>query len=232
MKEKIISSAIIAVSIVVLGLCIKWGIDDFVNKDRQVTVKGLAEIEVEADQVTWPVQTKVMGNDLPELYSQASTIQQKAKDFFVHNGIKADDIILGAMSVEDLEVNEWNENKKSYRYIVTSNLTITSKDVALVRSLINKQGELLKQGVALVNGYNTTPSYKYVAFIDKKVEMMKEAISNAQKTAEQFAENSHSKLNKIVTADQGQFSIEDASDTAPWLKKIRVVTTVTYSLKD
>ncbi|MDO5447098.1 MAG: SIMPL domain-containing protein [Prevotellaceae bacterium] len=232
MKDKIISSAIIAAGIVVLGLCIKWGIDDFVNKDRQVTVKGLAEVEVEADKATWPVQTKVMGNDLSELYDQASATQKKTKDFFIQNGIKAEDIMLGAMSVEDLEANEWSENKKSYRYIVTSNLTITSKNVALVRTLVNRQGELLKQGIAFANGYNTTPSYEYVAFKDKKAEMMKEAISNAQKTAEQFAENSQSSINKIVKADQGQFSIENASETAPWMKKIRVVTTVTYSLKD
>ena len=62
--------------------------------------------------------------------------------------------------------------------------------------------------------------------------MMQEAIKNAQTTAEQFAENSHSKLNKIVNADQGQFSIENRDEYTPWIKKVRVVTTVTYSLKN
>ena len=55
---------------------------------------------------------------------------------------------------------------------------------------------------------------------------------NAQTTAEQFAENSHSRLNKIVSADQGQFSIENRDEYTPWIKKVRVVTTVTYSLKN
>ena len=62
--------------------------------------------------------------------------------------------------------------------------------------------------------------------------MMQEDIANAETTAQQFAKNSHSKLNKIVSADQGQFSIEDRDINTPYIKKVRVVTTVTYSLKD
>ena len=62
--------------------------------------------------------------------------------------------------------------------------------------------------------------------------MMQEAIKNAEKTAGQFAENSNSKLNKIISADQGQFSIEDRDANTPNIKEIRVVTTITYSLKD
>ena len=45
MKNYIYESAMVAIAIVLLGLCIKWGIDDFANKDRKVTVKGLAERE-------------------------------------------------------------------------------------------------------------------------------------------------------------------------------------------
>ena len=45
--KMIISAAILAVSVVILGLCLKSGIDSFVNRDRQVTVRGLCEKEVE-----------------------------------------------------------------------------------------------------------------------------------------------------------------------------------------
>ena len=65
-----------------------------------------------------------------------------------------------------------------------------------------------------------------------KPKMMSEAIENAQQTAQQFAKNSNSKLNKIVSADQGQFSIDNRDENTPWIKRVRVVTTVTYSLKD
>ena len=62
--------------------------------------------------------------------------------------------------------------------------------------------------------------------------MMTEAIKNAEQTAQQFADNSSSRLNKIVSADQGQFSIDNRDENTPYIKKVHVVTTVTYSLKD
>ncbi|MBO4803580.1 MAG: hypothetical protein J5503_03435, partial [Muribaculaceae bacterium] len=102
-----------------------------------------------------------------------------------------------------------------------------------VRKLIAQQGDLLKVGVAITgDSYDNQIQYEFVAFKEMNPKMMQEAIENAQLTAEQFAKNSHSKLNKIVSADQGQFSIENRDEYTPWIKKVRVVTTVTYSLKN
>ena len=232
-NNRIYEAAIMAIAIVVLGLCIKWGIDDFANKDRKVTVKGLAEKEVEADKVTWPILSKEMGNNLPELYNLIAVKQAKIKKFLVDAGIKETEISVNASKVIDMNADQYSNNTRSYRYIITSIITVTSGNVQLVRSIIARQGELLKQGIAIVGGdYENPTVYEYVSFASMKPKMMEEAISNAEETAQQFAENSHSKLNKIVSADQGQFSIEDRDQNTPWIKKVRVVTTVTYSLKD
>lgn len=233
MKEKIISAAIIAVGIIVLGLCIKGGFDNFTNKDRKVTVKGLAEKEVKADKVTWPIVSKELGNDLPELYMRIGQKQRTIKNFLLANGIKEGEISINAPKVIDLSAEQYSDNNRPYRYNVTLIITVTSNKVDQVRSIIARQGELLKQGVAIVAGdYENPISYEYVSFRKMKPKMMEEAIANAEKTAQQFATNSHSTLNKIVNADQGQFSIDDRDNNTPYIKKVRVVTTVTYSLKD
>ena len=54
-KGWIIEAVIIALGLVVLGSNIQSGINNFVNKDRKVTVKGLSEMEVPANKVTWPI---------------------------------------------------------------------------------------------------------------------------------------------------------------------------------
>lgn len=232
-NNRIYEAAIMAIAIVVLGLCIKWGIDDFANKDRKVTVKGLAEKKVEADKVTWPILSKEMGNNLPELYNLIAVKQAKIKKFLVDAGIKETEITVNASKVIDMNADQYSNNTRPYRYIITSIITVKSGNVKLVRSIIARQGELLKQGIAIVGGdYENPTVYEYVSFASMKPKMMEEAISNAEKTAQQFAENSHSKLNKIVSADQGQFSIDNRDQNTPWIKKVRVVTTVTYSLKD
>jgi len=229
----IISATILAIGIVVLGFSLKSAIDNFSNKDRKVSVKGLAEKEVEADKVTWPIATKELGDDLPELYNSIGRTQQKIKAFLVRNGIKESEIQVNAPTVIDMNAEQYTDNRKPYRYNITSIVTVTSGNVKLVRSIIARQGELLKEGIAVVSGgYENPVKYEYVSFKSMKPQMMQEAIKNAEQTAEQFAENSRSKLNKIVNADQGQFSIDDRDNNTPYIKKVRVVTTVTYSLKD
>lgn len=229
-----LGAALVALSIIVLGLCLKSGIDNFTNKDRKVVVKGLAEREVEADKVTWPIVSKEPGNDLMQLYEKIGATERKIKQFLLSGGITAAEISTSAPQVNDLQARDWGgEQRGAYRYIVTSVLTVTTKNVKKARALMQRQGNLLKEGVAIGGGdYENPIVYEYVAFRSLKPAMMQEAIENAEKTAQQFATNSHSKLNKIVSADQGQFSIDNRDANTPYIKKVRVVTTVTYSLKD
>ena len=122
-----------------------------------------------------------------------------------------------------------------YRYKANCVVTVVSKNVDLVRKLVNKQPELMRQGVTIVgNEYDdeSVVSYEFTALNDIKPEMIAEATKNARKTAERFAEDSESELGKIRTADQGQFSIESRDKNTPWLKNVRIVTTVVYYLKD
>ena len=227
--NRVKEALILAIGLVLMGVSIKWGIDGFTNKDRKVTVKGLAEREVPADKVTWTISTNEMGNDLPSLHEGINQTTGKIKQFLKQYGLTEGEISVNPPSVTDLDANQWSENRKGFRYIINSTVTVTSKKVADVRKAIFKQAELLKQGVAIES---SSANYEYVSFQKMKPEMMEEAIKNAQKTAEQFAENSDSKLGKIQTAGQGQFEIDDRDASTPHVKKLRVVTTVTYSLKD
>ena len=49
--------------------------------------------------------------------------------------------------------------------------------------------------------------------------------------AEQFAKDSDSRIGKIMRANQGVFSINDRDENTPYIKRIRVVTSITYELK-
>ena len=227
--NRIREAAILAIGIILLGWFIKSGIDNFSNKDRKVTVKGLAEREVKADKVIWSISTNDMGNDLPTLYQSINAKTSKIKAFLKQNGIDEQEVTVNPPTVNDLESNQWSENRKNFRYIINTTLTVSTQKVDLVKTAIFRQAELLKQGVA-IEGSN--PQYEYVSFQQMKPEMMEEAIKNAQKTAEQFAKASDSELGKIQTAGQGQFEIGDRDQNTPYIKKVRVVTTVTYSLSD
>lgn len=229
--KQIISSLLISVGLVVLGLFIYKGFTGFANKDRQVVVRGLAEKEVPANKVTWPLVVKSLGNDLPQVYNQLTANIATVVDFLKRNGITENEISTGAPKVWDKDALTYRTDV-SYRYNVSQVITVTSEQVEAVNALILRQGDLLRLGVALGDDYQYRTSYEYTLLNDIKPSMIAEATRNAREAAEKFADDSNSKLGNIKSATQGQFSINDRDEYTPWIKNIRVVTTVSYALKD
>ncbi|MBQ7195516.1 MAG: SIMPL domain-containing protein [Bacteroidales bacterium] len=232
-QSRIIEACIVAAAVVIFGLLFKAGLDNFTNRDRKVTVKGLSEIEVPADQVTWSITTVETGNDLQQVYANSSAKIGKISKFLTDNGIAFSDISVGTPIVTDNEADRWSADRIPFRFKIKTVLSVNSNEVDKVRGLISRQGELLQQGIAIINNeYSEPVSYSYVSFQEMKPRMMEEAIANAQATAKQFAQNSGSRLGKIISADQGQFSINSKDENNPQIKKLRVVTTITYQLKN
>lgn len=223
----IIAALLIAVGITLLGLFINSGINNLAFRDRQVTVKGLAEREVEANNVNWPMQYSVAGNDLMSLYDQITAYNNKIVAFLTSNGITAGEISIGTPDTYNALTNQYSSGNFKYNYSLSCTVTVTSSKVKLVQELIGRQSELLKEGIPISNSYI---NYQYTALNDIKPDMIAEATKNAREAAAQFAKDSGSKVGKMKTANQGQFSIEDTSN--PIIKKVRVVSTIVYYLED
>ena len=224
---------LIGVCLLLLGLCMKSGIDDFAHRDRIVTVRGLAQRDIPANKVTWPIVSKLTGDDLKSLYTQVQSIDSAITTFLKTNGITDAEISVNPPAVTDLKADQYNAANAPYHYSVTAVVTVTSSRVELVRKLINRQTELMAQGIAITAGdYNYPTLYEYTDLNTIKPAMIAEATQNARKAADKFAEDSHSKLGKIKTASQGQFSIDDRDQYTPQIKTVRVVSTIEYYLKD
>ncbi|MBQ8034113.1 MAG: SIMPL domain-containing protein [Bacteroidales bacterium] len=232
-KSWVKEAAIVAAAIVVLAFCIKAGIENFADRGRTVSVKGLSEREVPANKVVWPIVFKEVGNNLQVLYNSINTTSDKIIEYLKANGITDAEISVNAPEVIDFQAERYSTNDKPYRYNIKSVITVTSEQVDKVRTLIASQGELLKEGIAIIGGdYENRITYEYTLLNELKPEMIAEATRNARKAAEQFAKDSDSRLGKIVWASQGQFSITDRDNNTPYIKKVRVVTSVNYSLKN
>ncbi len=234
MKQKtIISASILAVGIIFLGLFLKQGIDNFSYRDRIVTVRGLAEREVKANSVTWPVVYQCAANDLSTIYQDITSKSNAIVKFLKANGIQDNEIEIIAPSVTDNQANRYANSMPLNRYTVDGVIVVTSNNVDLVTSLIKRQSELLKEGIAVVSGgWENRTTYNYTELNTIKPEMIAEATANAREAAKKFAEDSDSKLGKIKTAAQGQFTISDRDSYTPYIKNVRVVSTITYYLED
>lgn len=223
----------IGVGLLLLGIQIKRGFNDVSENRRTVSVRGLSEQEVYANNVTWPIVSKEVGNDLPSIYDNLEATNKIILQFLKENGVSDDEISINAPQVVDLQAERYSSGPTPFRYNVTNVVVVTSSKVEKINSLIKRQVELLKQGVAIVAGdYQYQIQYEYTDLNAIKPTMIAEATKNAREAAKKFAEDSDSKLGKIKSASQGQFSIEDRDQYTPYIKHIRVVNYVEYFLDD
>lgn len=233
MKSLKWEAIIIAIGLLLLGNQARKGVSEFIAKDRIVTVKGLAEMEVPADKVVWPLMFKDIGNDPAAIYANINKKNQAIVAFLKSRGIQEEEISIAAPEIIDMEAERYGAQNVNYRYNATSVITVTSGRVEAVRQLMGEQAELLKQGIAITGGdYRYNVTYSFTKLNDVKPRMIEEATRNARAAAEKFAKDSDSRLGKIRNASQGQFVIEDRDSNTPYIKSIRVVTTVNYYLKN
>lgn len=225
----VISSALIGLGLLGLGLAVKCGVDNLAFRDRQVSVRGLSERTVKADYVTWPISYSVGGNNLMSLYDQVTANNAKIKNFLVSNGIDAADISVAPPDTYNAAANRYASSSFQYDYTLSCTVTVSTTNVDKVRELLDRQSELLKEGVPYSNSYI---NYEYRSLNTIKPDMIADATKAAREAAQKFALDSDSKLGQMKSAQQGQFSIDDLASSTPYLKKVRVVSTITYYLKD
>ncbi|MDE5761267.1 MAG: SIMPL domain-containing protein, partial [Bacteroides sp.] len=136
MKNLKSEAIILSIGIVMLGAMIKNGINDFKDKERIVTVKGLAEMEVPADKVVWPLMYKDIGDDPALLYANMEKKNKAIVAFLENNGIMKDEISIAPPEVIDMHAERYGNHDIPYRYNATSVITVTSKNVDKVRRLM------------------------------------------------------------------------------------------------
>lgn len=232
-SNTLLPAIVLAIAIIAGGYFIGSGIENFKRLDHKVTVKGLSEREVPANKVTWPLLYKELGNDPSAMYELIEQKNRVVVSFLKSAGITDSEISINPPTISDRQADNYGNEIMNYRYKATCVITVTSTNVDKVRQLMNRQSELMKQGIALVSeeyGGNSV-RYDFTGLTDIKPEMVQEAMQNARATAEQFAKDADTRLGGIITASQGQFSIEDRDANTPYIKKVRLVNTVEYAIK-
>lgn len=233
MKSHIPESLIQAIAIIVFGVLVYFGIDKASDRGRVVHVRGLAEMEVPADKVFWNLNYGFVGNDMQDLFKSISQKNIIVKNFLTENGIDVNTITFNPPTLTDYEANAYSTNRSRFRYSINSNIIVATSNVDAVRELRQtfqqKMNNLIDSGIVLNSGY---ASYEFTGLNKIKPQMIEEATINARAVAEKFAKDSQSKLGKIRNASQGVFSINDRDENTPYIKKVRVVSTIDFALED
>jgi hypothetical protein len=207
---------------------------------RTVTVKGLSEREVKADLGFWPIRFVVTGPTLEAARAQLEGAQGSVKSFLASKGFAETDWTVQNIQVEDrLAGYNAQSTPEDTRFVLTEDILVRSGDVQKLTDAARSIGDLLKLGVVLSSdSYNAGPSFIFTKIADLKGDMLTEATKRAREAAEKFAQESGAKVGDIQTANQGIVEINPAVEIPNDRpekqidKKVRVVTTITYFLRD
>ena len=225
---------VLAIGLAAQAWLLSQGLLRFKALDRTVAVKGLAEREVPADVAIWPIQFSEADNDLGALYASLEAKNALVRDFVEGAGFEAKEISTSAPAIVDRKAQTYADTAAiEFRYVGTSTITVYTNQVERLRAAMQSLAELGKRGVAIVGqGHGTRPEFLYTGLNEIKPAMIEEATKSAREVAEKFARDSESRLGRIRTASQGQFSIQDRDSNTPHIKRVRVVSTVEYYLVD
>jgi hypothetical protein len=222
----------LALGIVVAGYMIGEALIEARSSERQVSVRGLAEREVPANLALWPIVFSVTSDELVDLQRKADEGVAKVRAF-LSSDFPAEQISVSAPRVQDREAQGRNgDGRPLDRYTAEVTVTVRTDRIDVARKAIQRSGELVKEGVAVIRSYEYNTQYLFTELDKIKPAMIAEATRDARHAAEQFAKDSGSKVGAIRTAQQGLFSIDDRDQFSPEFKKVRVVTTVDYYLSD
>lgn len=242
-------------SALILGLCLAVGLASggwligkgmarFKSDTRTVTVKGLVEREVKADQAIWTLALRRASDALPEAHRLISADRDAVLAFLKKQGFPDDEVERQpTRTIDKLSRDFTQQQAERNRYIVTSAVVVKTANIDLVRSASGATEELLKTGVILDaerEGGIANPRYVLTKFNDLRPQLLAEATKNARQIAQQFAADSGASVGSIRSANQGNIQIfgTDGNDesgafsaTSTAQKKIRVVSTFEFELQ-
>ncbi|KOO59585.1 periplasmic protein [Rheinheimera sp. KL1] len=228
-----VAAAILAAGMVAGSAILASSVIEFRAMERVVQVKGLSEREVAADSVIWPIKFNDVDNNLTTLVANLERKNEQIQAFLKLQGFSQKEITIAVPQIVDRQAGYYDPNANQMRYTASSTVTVYSSNVDLVHQAMAKLLELSKTGIAIAGqDYDSKPEFIFSGLNELKPDMIEEATRNAREVATKFAADSDSKLGKIKTASQGQFSITDRDSNTPYIKKVRVVATVDYYLSD
>ncbi|MCQ2029353.1 SIMPL domain-containing protein [Stutzerimonas zhaodongensis] len=234
----LLPALLIATSLAFAGWSVGQGVERFRMADRSVTVKGLAERDVQSDFAVWALGFRRAGNDFAGVQKGLSEDRNRVVAFLREQGFSDDEIQVQPLQVQDLLAREWAPQAIALRFNGNGQVLVKTARIEAVGKAANGVDPLIQAGIQLdteQNGF-AGPRYQLRGFNDLKPALLQDATRNAYEQAAKFAEDAGARLGELKTANQGVIRVldDDGSDMDTGRtpgKRLRVVSTFEYSLR-
>jgi hypothetical protein len=231
---RLIVALLVAAGLAAAGWAVRQGLERFRMSDRSVTVKGLAEREVESDFVVWKLAFRRAGNVFGEVQKALAADRDQVEAFLRGAGLEDSEVEVRPLQVTDVYSREYSPSNQPLRYTGSGQVLVKSARVAAVTKAALSIDPLIQAGVVIDGGNG--PRYQLRGFNDVKAPLLAEATRNAREQAAKFASEAGASLGALKSANQGVIRISgddgsDFDDGSSRVKRLRVVSTFEYELR-
>jgi hypothetical protein len=212
--------------------------------NRVVTVKGLVEREVKADQAVWTLGLRRASESVQDAHARIVADRDATVAFLRAKGFAEAEIERQPTRTVDKLAREYGQPQAAdrFRFVVRTSVIVKTPNVDLVRTALGSTEDLLRSGVVLDGEREGAANPRYVVsrFNDLRPELLAEATRNARAIAQQFAADSGAQVGAIRSANQGSiqiFGMDGNDESGPFsptstpVKRIRVVSTFEFELR-
>lgn len=232
--DRVIAAVLVAAGLSVAGWAVSQGLERFRLADRTVTVKGLAEREVESDFVVWTLTFRRAGNVFGEVQQALAADRERVATFLRAAGIEDAEVEVRPLQVVDVYSREYAQPNQPVRFTGSGQVLVKSPRVAVVSKAALAIDPLIQAGLVIEGGNG--PRYQLRGFNEVKAPLLAEATQNARQQAEKFAAEAGAALGRLKSANQGVIRISgddggDFDDGSARVKRLRVVSTFEYELR-
>ena len=140
---KVVAAVIVGVAIAGAGWFVGNGIANMRSLDRYVTVKGLAEQDVQADRAVWPITFVATDDVLQTAQAKIESDTKTLIDFLASHGISKEMTELQNLQVTDQLAQSYRSGPIESRYIVNQTIQVRTDDVKAVVAASQDIGCLL-----------------------------------------------------------------------------------------
>jgi len=235
---RLIAAALVGAGLALAGLFVSGGLERFRMADRSISVKGLAEKDVESDFAIWTLSFRRAGNEFAGVQQALQSDREKVLGFLKTQGFQDAELEAKPLSVQDLLARDYAQGNVPFRFNGSGRIVVKSARVAEVEKAALALDPLIQAGIQFGGeGEGTAgPRYQLRGFNDVKAPLLAEATKNAREQAQKFAAEAGATLGPLKSANQGVIRIsgddgQEFDDGSSRTKRLRVVSSFEYELR-
>lgn len=220
--EKIKSSIIIGVAIIITAWILGKSFQDRNKNLDSITVIGLGTKDFVSDEILWSGSFTTTSFDIKAAYNKIVSDQKTVSEFFLGKGFKASEFSFGAVNFQKKfrEVrSEGADSQTRYEqvfdgYVATQTISFSAKKnpdlMKRIEEVSSKTSELVNSGIELSSN---SIQYTFSDLPSLKQSLIEKATKDANERAVKIVKTADGDLGKLKRASMGVFQITGQGST-------------------